>query len=54
MWPGSLEQAVALRRRDTRESVTTVAKHLGVGRSTLCRTPAAYDEAAITRSEARS
>lgn len=30
------------------------AKHLGVGRSTLYRTLAAYDEAAVTRSEARS
>ncbi|MFJ1805752.1 MULTISPECIES: helix-turn-helix domain-containing protein [unclassified Streptomyces] len=46
--------AVALRRRDAKESVTVVAEHLGVGRSTLYRTLAAYDEAAVTRSEARS
>lgn len=41
--------AVALRRRDAKESVTAIAKHLGVGRSTLYRTLAAYDEAAATR-----
>ncbi|MFB6560787.1 recombinase family protein [Streptomyces sp. NPDC056400] len=40
--------AVALRRRDAKESVTAIAKHLGVGRSTLYRTLAAYDEAAAT------
>ncbi|WP_239516371.1 helix-turn-helix domain-containing protein [Streptomyces sp. ICC4] len=27
--------AVALRRRDAKESVTAIVKHLGVGRSTL-------------------
>ncbi|MEU3350969.1 helix-turn-helix domain-containing protein [Streptomyces sp. NPDC037389] len=37
--------AVVLRRRDTKESVTAIAEHLGVGRSTLYRTLAAYDEA---------
>ncbi|MEV8535843.1 recombinase family protein [Streptomyces sp. NPDC051211] len=37
--------AVALRRRDAKESVTAIAEHLGVGRSTLYRTLAAYDEA---------
>ncbi|MER5619024.1 helix-turn-helix domain-containing protein [Streptomyces sp. NPDC002215] len=31
--------AVALRRRDAKESVTAIAGHLGVGRSTLYRTP---------------
>ncbi|MFB7254873.1 recombinase family protein [Streptomyces nojiriensis] len=40
--------AVALRRR-ANESVTSIARHLGVGRSTLYRTLAAYDEAAVTR-----
>lgn len=38
--------AVALRRRDAKESVTAIAEHLGVGRSTLYRILAAYDEAA--------
>ncbi|MFF4323193.1 helix-turn-helix domain-containing protein [Streptomyces sp. NPDC001568] len=37
--------AVALRRRDAEESVTSIARHLGIGRSTLYRTLAAYDEA---------
>ncbi|MFJ4843299.1 helix-turn-helix domain-containing protein [Streptomyces sp. NPDC088746] len=37
--------AVALRRRDAKESVTAIPEHLGVGRSTLYRTLAAYDEA---------
>ncbi|MER6409446.1 helix-turn-helix domain-containing protein [Streptomyces viridosporus] len=40
--------AVALRRRDANEPVTSIARHLGVGRSTLYRTLAAYDEAAAT------
>ncbi|MFJ9944178.1 recombinase family protein [Streptomyces erythrochromogenes] len=40
--------AVALRRRDAKESVTAIAEHLGVGRSTRYRTLAAYDEAAAT------
>ncbi|MEU9498787.1 recombinase family protein [Streptomyces sp. NPDC048196] len=40
--------AVALRRRDANEPVTTIARHLGVGRSTLYRTLAAYGEAAAT------
>ncbi|WP_314249929.1 helix-turn-helix domain-containing protein [Streptomyces kutzneri] len=40
--------AVALGRRDAEESVTAIAKHLGVGRSTLYRTLAAYGEAAAT------
>ncbi|MCL7492616.1 MULTISPECIES: helix-turn-helix domain-containing protein [Streptomyces] len=43
--------AVALRRRDAKESVTAIAAHLGVGRSTLYRTLAAYDEAATTTGE---
>ncbi|MFJ9079358.1 recombinase family protein [Streptomyces sp. NPDC102278] len=43
--------AVALRRRDAEESVTAIAKHLGVGRSTLYRTLAAYDEAITTGRE---
>ncbi|MFD3467502.1 helix-turn-helix domain-containing protein [Streptomyces sp. NPDC058682] len=43
--------AVALRRRDSNESVTAIAQHLGVGRSTLYRTLAAYDEAAATTDE---
>lgn len=33
---------------DTKESVTAIAKHLGVGRSTLYRTLAAYDKATAT------
>ncbi|OKK14926.1 hypothetical protein AMK09_26460 [Streptomyces sp. CB02488] len=37
--------AVALRRRDAEESVTSIARYLGIGRSTLYRTLAAYDEA---------
>ncbi|MFC9295748.1 recombinase family protein [Streptomyces sp. NPDC057011] len=41
--------AVALRRRDANESVTSIARHLGVGRSTLYRTLAAYDGAIATR-----
>ncbi|WP_053687294.1 recombinase family protein [Streptomyces sp. IGB124] len=40
--------AVALRRRDAKESITAIAEHLGVGRSTLYRTLSAYDEAAAT------
>jgi hypothetical protein len=40
--------AVALRRRDAREPVTSIAAHLGIGRSTLYRTLAAYDEASAT------
>ncbi|WUF75043.1 recombinase family protein [Streptomyces nojiriensis] len=40
--------AVALRRRDAKESVTAIAAHLGVGRSTLYRTLSAYDEATAT------
>ncbi|MGW0393859.1 helix-turn-helix domain-containing protein [Streptomyces sp. NPDC003042] len=43
--------AVALRRRDAKESVTTIASHLGVGRSTLYRTLSAYDEAIATGRE---
>ncbi|MFH8582276.1 helix-turn-helix domain-containing protein [Streptomyces zaomyceticus] len=42
--------AVALCRRDAKEPVTSIARHLGVGRSTLYRTLAAYDEAAATMS----
>ncbi|MEV8334300.1 helix-turn-helix domain-containing protein [Streptomyces niveus] len=42
--------AVALRRRDANEPVTSIARRLGVGRSTLYRTLAAYDEAAATMS----
>lgn len=45
--------AVALRRRDAQESVTAIAAHLGIGRSTLYRTFAAYDEAIATTSEER-
>ncbi|WP_078990989.1 helix-turn-helix domain-containing protein [Streptomyces sp. XY413] len=41
--------AVALRRRDANEPVTAIAERLGVGRSTLYRTLAAYDEAIATR-----
>ncbi|MGW7342819.1 helix-turn-helix domain-containing protein [Streptomyces sp. NPDC054854] len=41
--------AVALRRRDAEESVTSLARHLGIGRSTLYRTLAAYDDAIATR-----
>ncbi|MFJ4741094.1 recombinase family protein [Streptomyces sp. NPDC088775] len=37
--------AIALRRRDAGEPVTSIARRLGVGRSTLYRTLAAYDEA---------
>ncbi|MFC5724130.1 helix-turn-helix domain-containing protein [Streptomyces gamaensis] len=40
--------AVALRRRGTGESVTSIARHLDVDRSTLYRTLAAYDETAVT------
>ncbi|MFD8147098.1 recombinase family protein [Streptomyces sp. NPDC059708] len=40
--------AVALRRCEAEESVTSIARHLGIGRCTLYRTPAAYDEAAET------
>ncbi|MFD7030216.1 helix-turn-helix domain-containing protein [Streptomyces sp. NPDC059917] len=43
--------AVALRCRDTGEPVTAIARHLGVGRSTLYRTLSAYDEATATRPE---
>ncbi|BDH12794.1 recombinase family protein [Streptomyces hygroscopicus] len=43
--------AVALRRRDAKAPVTAIAPHLGVGRSTLYRTLAAYDEAATTTGE---
>ncbi|MFJ5850875.1 helix-turn-helix domain-containing protein [Streptomyces sp. NPDC092903] len=43
--------AVALRRRDAKESVTAIARHLGTGRSTLYRTFAAYDEAIATGQE---
>ncbi|MFE7712492.1 helix-turn-helix domain-containing protein [Streptomyces sp. NPDC057486] len=38
--------AVALRRRDANESVTAIARHLGVGRSTLYRVLAAYEDEA--------
>ncbi|KOU59203.1 hypothetical protein ADK96_33150 [Streptomyces sp. IGB124] len=41
--------AVALRRRDAKESITAIAEHLGVGRPTLYRTLSAYDEATATR-----
>lgn len=37
--------AIALRRRDAGEPVMAIVRHLTVGRSTLCRTLAAYDEA---------
>lgn len=37
--------AVALPRRNTKESVTAIAAHLGVGRSTLYRTQGAHDKA---------
>ncbi|MGW3647535.1 hypothetical protein [Streptomyces sp. NPDC000878] len=40
--------AVALRRRDANESVTSIARLLGVGRSTRYRTLTAYDEASAT------
>ncbi|MCX5417867.1 helix-turn-helix domain-containing protein [Streptomyces sp. NBC_00059] len=43
--------AVALRRRDAKESVTAIAEHLGVGSSTLYRTLPAYDEAVATGHE---
>ncbi|MGO4456590.1 recombinase family protein [Streptomyces sp. M-16] len=43
--------AVALRRRDAKESVTAIAAHLGIGRSTLYRTLAAYDEATATTAD---
>ncbi|MFF4364587.1 helix-turn-helix domain-containing protein [Streptomyces sp. NPDC001594] len=43
--------AVALHRRDAEESVTSIARHLGIGRSTLYRTLAAYDEAIATGRE---
>nr|WP_078990985.1 helix-turn-helix domain-containing protein [Streptomyces sp. XY413] len=43
--------AVALRRRDAKESVTAIARRLGIGRSTLYRTFAAYDEAIATGRE---
>ncbi|NEB59734.1 recombinase family protein [Streptomyces sp. SID8111] len=43
--------AVALRRRDANEPVTSIARRLGVGRSTLYRTLAAYDEAIATGRE---
>ncbi|WP_331764349.1 recombinase family protein [Streptomyces sp. NBC_01506] len=46
--------AVALRRRDAKEPVTSIARHLGVGRSTLYRTLAAYDEAATTTAAPRT
>ncbi|MFJ2590415.1 helix-turn-helix domain-containing protein [Streptomyces sp. NPDC087538] len=42
---------MALRRREAEESVTSIARHLGVGRSTLYRTFAAYDEAIATGRE---
>ncbi|MFZ3494673.1 recombinase family protein [Streptomyces sp. 5.8] len=45
--------AVALRRRHVKESVTAIAAHLGIGRSTLYRTLAAYDEAAATITDSR-
>ncbi|EDX21263.1 hypothetical protein SSAG_01054 [Streptomyces sp. Mg1] len=35
--------AVTLRRRAAKESVTAIAGHLSVGRSTLCCTLAAFD-----------
>lgn len=41
-------RVVALRHRDAKESVTSIAEHLGIDRSTLYRTLAAYDEAAAT------
>ncbi|MFE1228106.1 recombinase family protein [Streptomyces sp. NPDC058745] len=41
--------AVALRRRDAKESVASIARQLGVGRSPLYRTLAAYDAAIATR-----
>ncbi|MFJ9459977.1 helix-turn-helix domain-containing protein [Kitasatospora sp. NPDC101447] len=42
--------AVALRRGEANEPVTLIARYLGVGRSTLYRTLAAYDEVAATMS----
>ncbi|MEV0415163.1 helix-turn-helix domain-containing protein [Streptomyces sp. NPDC050448] len=49
--PGS---PIAPRCSDAKEAVTAIARQLGIGRSTLYRTLAAYGEAAVTRSEARS
>ncbi|MET9519464.1 hypothetical protein [Streptomyces sp. NPDC002994] len=46
--------AVALWRRDAKESVTAIAVHLGIGRSTPHRTFAAYDEAVATGRESDS
>lgn len=43
--------AVALRRRDAKESVTAIAGHLGIRRSTLYRALSAYDEAIATGRE---
>ncbi|MFF2852053.1 helix-turn-helix domain-containing protein [Streptomyces sp. NPDC058001] len=40
---------VTLRRRDTQESVTAIRAHLGIGRSTLYRTLAAYEKPAPPR-----
>ncbi|THA74880.1 helix-turn-helix domain-containing protein [Streptomyces sp. A0592] len=43
--------AGALRRRDAKDSVTAIARHLGIGRCTLYRTFAAYDRAIATGQE---
>ncbi|WP_201301871.1 recombinase family protein [Streptomyces tendae] len=43
--------AVALRRRDAKESVTAIAEHLGICHSTLYRTLTTYDEAIATSRE---
>ncbi|MEU8708375.1 helix-turn-helix domain-containing protein [Streptomyces sp. NPDC048565] len=40
-------------RHNAKESVTAIAAHLGVGRSTLYRTLSAYDEAVATGREPR-
>ncbi|MFF9527100.1 hypothetical protein ACF1DV_34765 [Streptomyces achromogenes] len=46
--------AVALRRHDANEPVTSIARHPGVGRSPLYRTLPAYDEAVTTGREPES
>ncbi|MER5930996.1 helix-turn-helix domain-containing protein [Streptomyces sp. NPDC002054] len=42
------DMLVVGRRRDAKESVTAIAAHLSVGRSTLYRILAAHDEAIAT------
>ncbi|WP_405533038.1 recombinase family protein [Streptomyces avidinii] len=39
--------AIALRRRDANEPVTSIARHLSVGRSTVYRMLASYDDEAL-------